>query len=147
MRCKFIPPDCVLGVDRVSWSGIMHLNVHSLLVHLDELEILVSNLNAPLIIGLSEPWLKPENENLCGIPGYTTVSNARTEKAGGGVALLILDEFRFIWKPELDSNQTADVEYIFIEIQIRQTTLIIGVIYPSSKGLLEYLYQLFRMAG
>lgn len=71
--------------------SLVHLNVRSVVAHLDEMEITMADPGAPAVVGLSETWLKHDNESLYCIPGYSVVSNSHTDRTGRGVALLISD--------------------------------------------------------
>lgn len=58
---------------------LIHLNIHSLPAHLDELEVLLKNLNHDLslmFIGISETWLKPLNERLYVLQNFQIVAKS-----------------------------------------------------------------------
>ena len=48
------------------------------------------------VIGLSETWLKHEDDVISHMSGYFQVHNCRQQKVGGGVSLLLRDHLKFI---------------------------------------------------
>lgn len=76
VRCQFCEPSDVPVVSKQPTS-ILHLNIRSIAPHFEELEVLIHTLHYPPIIGISETWLKPENENLYAPIGYNIYANSR----------------------------------------------------------------------
>lgn len=114
--------------------SIAHLNIRSLAAHLDKLEITMSALGSPHVIGLCETWLRPENELLYCLPGYFIVTNSRVGKSGGGVALLISEDIHFTHRPDLQLSCPDIAESVFVEIELRNNIYILCEIYrpPTS---------------
>ena len=68
----------------------MHINCRSLPKHFDEIRSLINYISKPLtVLAISESWLKPFNEGIFQLPGYTFVSCSRQTTTGGGVGLYI----------------------------------------------------------
>lgn len=109
--------------------SMIHINVRSLVAHIEEFEITMDTLIAPPLIGLSKTWLKPENDSLYNIPGYSIITNSRIGCSKGGVALMISDKIKFRSRPELRSYMSDDVESVFAEIEVHCMNFILGEIY------------------
>ena len=68
------------------------------------------------IIALSETWLQ-NNQNFQPIENYCSVHNCRSDKSGGGVALLLKNEINFKLRKNLGINNFNIMETIFVEIR------------------------------
>ena len=69
-----------------SYFSVFHLNVRSLMPKLDDLQqYLVEITHTFSVIGISETWLKNDNESCIHLPGYSFVNNNRKTKNGGEV--------------------------------------------------------------
>jgi len=128
----------------------MHINCRSITKHFDEIRSLINYISKPLtVLAISETWLKPFNEDIFQIPGYSFVSCLRpTTTTGGGVGLYINDCEKFRILPDLTINSDA-IECIFVEItRQNKSNLIVGCIYrPHTVGLHEFnnvLTNIFR---
>ena len=76
--------------------SLLHLNIRSIPANFTSCLSYISNLNHNFsIIGLSETWLKQSNISAYGIDGYSHIGLTRSNAMGGGVSLLISDEFVF----------------------------------------------------
>ena len=78
---------------------VMHLNVRGLQSKIDDLKLLVHALNLEGIqvdaIMLCETFMKHDTTPLMHIDGYQLISNPRTHRKGGGVAIYIRDGLTF----------------------------------------------------
>ena len=78
-------------------SNYMHINCRSLPKNYECIINLMSCINTSFsVIAVSETWLKPHNEYIYDIPGYTFVSCTRNDKVGGGVELFVDSRQNFI---------------------------------------------------
>lgn len=144
--CNFLPLNQTANLALNNHLSLVHLNVRSLVAHLDEMEITIADLGAPTIVGLSEIWLKHENETQYGIPGYSMVTNSHIERTGGGIALLISDTIPYKLVRELQLSQLEVAESIFVETEINHTRNIIGEIYhPLTSLWPEFIQYLKRV--
>jgi len=81
------------------------------------------------VIGLSETWLQ-NNQNFQPVENYSFIHNARTDKSGGGVGLLLKDYLNFKPRTDLDINNHNIMESVFIELlKTNESNVIIGTIY------------------
>ena len=89
--------------------------MRSLEKKLNILYILSKSLNVNVdIITVSETWETLSNSNYISLPGYIKVSNSRQEeRKGGGVALLIKQNFYFTI---CDNYNISSFESVFIEL-------------------------------
>lgn len=145
--CTFGQLDQIRDVILGTYFSLVHLNVGSLVAHLDELELVLADLGTPVVIGLSETWLRPNNESLYCIPGYSIVPNSHSNRASSGVALLISNKVSYKLVPDLQLSCPEVAEAIFIEVEINQTKTIVGEIYRPPSGMwpdfLRYLTHIF----
>ena len=74
--------------------SMLHLNVRSIPANLSAFQSYLNTLEHHFsIIGLTETWLKPLNVSVYGIEGYNHVGITRENTKGGGVSLIISQEF------------------------------------------------------
>ena len=74
--------------------SLLHLNIRSVPANFTYFLSYINNLNHDFsVIGLSETWLKPSNISAYGIDSYSHIGLTRSNGTGGGVSLLISDEF------------------------------------------------------
>ena len=73
------------------------------------------------------------------IPGYQFVCNNRLRGKGGGVAIYLLDKYRFSVCHDLTVNHDLEFESLFIEVTYNSHSITVGEIYrvPNSNGLLS----------
>ena len=113
--------------------SILHLNIHSINKHIEELRICLNILNFKFdIIALSESKILKGKEPVMDINlvGYHDPIGTPTEATKGGVLLYISDELNFKPRPDLNIYQAKGVESIFAEIVNKnKSNDIIGVIY------------------
>ena len=68
---------------------MMHINCRSLKRNFNNLQTLLNVLRDKLtVIAVTETWLSASLTDTIHLPGYNFVSNARTDKMGGGVGFL-----------------------------------------------------------
>lgn len=82
------------------------------------------------IIGLTETWLRDDfNANEIHIPGCSSITANRHDKAGGGTCLYINENLDFKVRGDLAEKTSEDTDSIFIEIANKNgKKIIIGVI-------------------
>ena len=113
--------------------SMMHLNIRSLPKHHNEMTLFMSGLNVQFnFIGITETWLNDSNSDLYDFQGYIHHKKMREGKRGGGVSVLVNEDFDSRIREELcimDSN----IEMIFIEVPRDSCNLknncLIGVVY------------------
>lgn len=84
------------------------------------------------IVGISETWLKQYISNKSvSISNYKIYRNDRSNSRGGGVALYISKNI----KSKLIAKSLDAIEYLFVEIVLMNTKILVGVVYrpPNSK--------------
>ena len=111
--------------------SIMHLNIHSIQLHIDELRSLLTMLDHTFdIIAISESKLKHDPIINIDISGYKPPTITKTEAEKGGTMIYVANEINFKPRKDLEIYQSKDLESSFIEIiNPKESNDIIGVIY------------------
>ena len=101
----------------------MHLNIRSIPSNLSKLTQYLSNLNVCFdIIGLSETWLTETNKDIYHVDGYNHVPLVR---------------------PDRISIVNKDIECLFVEIELNDNKMYVGVIYRTPDADVRNLLRLF----
>lgn len=69
--------------------NFLHLNIRSIVSHLDELESIIDLLETPTFIGVAETWLKNHNHELYSLNNYFHHAKCRSTRNGGGVSIFV----------------------------------------------------------
>ena len=111
--------------------SILHLNIHSIQRHVEELRVLLHALNFKFdIIAISESKLKIEPQIDINLPGYHSPHCKFTEAEKGGTILYISKELNFKPRKDLEIYESKELESSFVEIINKKTSNdIVGVIY------------------
>ena len=121
--------------------SILHLNIHSIQKHVDELRTALDILKFKFdVIALSESLLIKGKKPIIDIhlDGYHPPIGTPTESTKGGVLMYISDSLNYVQRPKLNIYESKHVESLFVEIKnIKNKNNIVGVIYrhPSSNEL------------
>lgn len=109
---------------------IMHVNARSLTKNIGPVVTELSLLsNRPSILAVTETWALTDNDNLP-IPGYSSISKARKDKTGGGVAIYLQNKINLKYKVRVDLSLGDCAESLFIQLtNSKQKHVIIGVVY------------------
>ena len=122
---------------------IAHLNIRSLIPHLDELKETIDSNNIDIMC-LSETWLNSNIESAnIHIPGYQLYRKDRNDgMRGGGVAIFVSTKLKLkISLVELGVD--CNMECIFIKILINTKTILLGTVYrPPRQNLKLFVNQL-----
>ena len=110
--------------------SIMHLNIHSIQLHIDELKHFLDMLDHTFdIITISESKLKFDPTVNIEIPGYKISCTTKTEAEKGGTMIYIAEGINFKHRKDLEIYQSKELESFFIEIiNPKESNDIIGVI-------------------
>ena len=111
--------------------SILHLNIHSIQLHIEELRILLHALNYEFdIIAISESKLNTEPTVDITLPGFHRPYCTFTKATKGGTILYISNKLNFKPRKDLEIYAEKELESSFVEI-INKTTSndIVGVIY------------------
>ena len=130
-NCEYIDYEN-LGKLTISQSDlrVVQLNIRGIKSKIDELDMLITDLNQPDIIIISETWLKSGEDKFINIKGYTFEGTPRERKKGGGVGFLI--KHGLIYRELVDLNRNKDkpvFEHHYIELKGDQQNIILGSIY------------------
>ena len=106
--------------------SIIHLNCRSIVNKMNDLRILTNYLQ-PHIIGVTETWLKLNDENLINLQGYTFLHIARKTGRGGGVGIFISNVFEY--STVRFSSVVSTFEFMLIKIKCKNKTYLLCVVY------------------
>ena len=111
--------------------SILHLNIHSIQLHIEELRILLHALDYEFdIIAISESKLKNDPNIDISLQGFHAPYCKYTEAEKGGTILYISDKLNFKPRKDLEIYAKKELESCFVEIINKKTSNeIVGVIY------------------
>ena len=109
----------------------MHLNIHSIQLHIDDLRTLLNLLDHSFdIIAISESKLKSDPVVNISLAGYKSPLHTFTESEKGGTMLYIKDGINYKPRKDLEIYESKVLESTFIEIiNAGDSNNLIGVIY------------------
>ena len=122
--CTYIDPDSLTSniksnILHSRHLCVIHFNIRGLLSKLSQLKELISTLsnsnNKPDAILLCETLLSDAKQNYCHVDGYTLITNNRNSR-GGGLAILLRNDFQYVRLKEKEINVTKEFESLIIEI-------------------------------
>ena len=112
--------------------SVLHLNISSLSVHIDDLKNFLSELRIKFdIICISASRLSQKNPQTTNInlAGYN-IEQAQTESSAGGVLLYISQKFSYKPRKDLQIYCPKKLESVFIELTIpNKPNFIVGAMY------------------
>ena len=115
------------------YFSILHLNIHSVQKHIEELRVIINLLTCKLdVIALSESKIQKGTKPIIDISlqGYQAPICTQTEATKGRVLLYVSNELDFRLRPDLNIYQAKGVESIFVEIiNKNKCNDFVGVIY------------------
>ena len=100
--------------------SLLHLNVRSLSLHVDELVSTLATLKINCdVIGVSETWNSFENpiKTNVEIPGYSYFP-CQSHSQNGGVALYVKSGLNLLPRPDL-SKESTDFESVWVEVEYK----------------------------
>lgn len=113
--------------------SILHYNIHSIQLHIEELRVALQLLNFNFdIICISESKILANFDPYVdiSIPGYQTPVSVPTEATKGGVLIYVKNGIRFKPRDDLNIYKSKELESVFIEtFNDKDSNDIIGVIY------------------
>ena len=115
--------------------SILHLNIHSIQLHVEELRVLLHALDFKFdIIAISESKLKNNPKINIELPGYHVPHCKFTEAEKGGTILYISKSLFYKPRKDLEIYESKELESSFIEIINKKSSNdIVGVIYRHPK--------------
>ena len=126
---------------------MLHLNVASISLHLNDLKILLSILDHPFdIIALSETKILNNCEPLDNIfiEGYK-YEHTPTKTEKGGVCIFYKDRFNFKRRDDLSKSIENIAESVFLEFQSpNKKNVLIGCIYRHPNSISEFVRNFFE---
>ena len=94
------------------------------------LQLLADKNSTVDVLILCETFLSSKINQLVNIPGYSMISNSRTDHKGGGVAILIRDGITYKKHPDLNVMYEKEVESVYAEVQAKNGRMfVLGSLY------------------
>ena len=111
--------------------SILHLNIHSIQRHVEELRVLLHALNFKFdIIAISESKLKHDPQVDITLHGFHAPHCKLTEAEKGGTLIYVSNELDFKPRKDLEIYESKELEASFVEVINKRTSNdIVGVIY------------------
>ena len=155
MNCKYYSIDEFKGAKLNSDKtfSILHLNIHSIELHIPELRIILAMLNFEFdILCISESKIQEGVEPKVNIQieGYQEPEGTHTVSEKGGVLIYVKKGINYKPRPDLKIYSPKELESFFIEIiNTNEKNTIVGVIYkhPSMDSnifIKDYLQNLVQ---
>ena len=135
MNCKYYGTDDFLKAKfkEEKTFSILHLNIHSVERHIEELRIVLHMLDFKFdFICISESKISKDRQTLCDIEieGYQSPVGTPTEAAKGGVLMYIKQGINFKPRPDLNIYKAKELESYFVEaVNPSGSNSIVGTIY------------------
>lgn len=112
--------------------NVVHINAQSVPAHHSDLLVSFDSNTVDAIL-ISESFLKPSlPPNLFTLPGFNLIRNDRVGKGGGGVAIYLRHDFSYKIINTSPSQYSESAEYLFIEVTVNFTKLLLAVFYCPS---------------
>ena len=133
LTCSYFSCDDFVSakIDANKNFSILHLNIHSIQRHVEELRVLLHALDFKFnIIAISESKLKVEPQVDITLPGYHPPHCKFTEAEKGGTILYISSNLVYKPRKDLEIYESKELESSFVEIMNKKSSNdIVGVIY------------------
>ena len=115
--------------------SILHLNIHSIQLHIEELRVVLRALNYKFdVVAISESKLKCDPKIDISLSGYHSPYCKPTEAEKGGTILYVSNELTVKPRKDLEIYESKELESNFVEIVNTKTSNdIVGVIYRHPK--------------
>ena len=128
-------------VNKKSFS-MLHINIASLSLHIDDLKTLLNLLDHPFdIIGVSETKIREDRDPITNIEldGYDFVHTS-TKSYFGGVGIFVKSGHDYVVRTDLNKSVHNVAESVFIEIKHQsKKNLIVGCIYRHHSPITEFI--------
>ena len=122
--CDYVDPDNTGKIKPGKNDlSIMQINTRGLLNKIDHLREII-NYSQPDIILLCETWLNDRMTDLIEIKGYKLISKNRTDRIGGGVAILAKKELRSRSRDDL-CVETKHLEHLVVELKTDKSNVLL----------------------
>uniref|UniRef100_A0A2A4JRM8 Reverse transcriptase domain-containing protein n=1 Tax=Heliothis virescens TaxID=7102 RepID=A0A2A4JRM8_HELVI len=111
---------------------VAHINAQSVPGHYSDLLASFSSAHLDALL-ISESFLKPSLlSTQFSLPGFVLIRNDRTGKGGGGVAMYLRAGIPYKVISSSPSLYSESAEYLFIEITIHHTNILLAVFYSPN---------------
>ena len=91
------------------------------------------------VVLLVETWLTNKNSKRLKVPGYKFVGSHRKNKRGGGVGILIADQFEYRERNDLKLS-APNFETSVVELKTNKDNIFLGSLYrPPNSDASEFL--------
>ena len=147
LNCKYyIDEDFTTEFSNIDHHfSILHFNSRSLNKNFNAISNFISTLCIDFsVYGFSETWINDSTPLLFNVSGYSFIHSDRQEGKGGGVGLLVADNFEYVIRNDI-LYPSCDYESLFIEINLpRHKNIIVGVIYRKPQSNINDFIPVFE---
>ena len=144
LNCKYyIDEDFTTEFSNIDYHfSILHFNSRILNIHFNAL----SNFICTLCIDFSETWINDSTPLLFNVFGYSFIHSSRQVGKGGGVGLLVADNFEYEIRNDIFILYPSyNYESLFIESNLpRHKNIIVGVIYRKLQSNINDFIPVFE---
>ena len=125
---------------------MVHYNVQSVLNNLNKLDFIEPDFSDFSITSLTETWLNESKptEDIIFNEFQTPFRRDRVGDSHGGILVYVKRDISCKRRPELE---LANIECIWIEINIRNKTLLLGIFYRPPNGFTLVLADIDHLIG
>ena len=138
----YTPSEFLASKFKKTSFSMIHLNIASLSLHIDDLKMLLDLLDHPWdVIGISETKIREERDPSVNISidGYDFIQTP-TKSFSGGVGLFVKHGSDFIVREDLNKSIHNVSESVFIELKDKsKKCLLIGCIYRHYTPITEFI--------
>ena len=138
-KCNYLTESSFKDHISLSKSGLSaslslcHINIRSLNRNLDDFIMFIESLEFEFsVLGFSETWLRDDNCDLYGIPGFSICEKHRKNAVGGGVAIYARSDIAYTERNDISYFDEC-MESVFIEIPKdvfkMDKNIIVGTVY------------------
>ena len=115
--------------------SLIHINARSLSKNFEEISNYLSLLNHEFsVIGISETCLTNLTSDQFNMPNFEFISCCRDKRQGGGTGLYVNTKLYVRVRHDLGVNDDDICQSQFVELTLRNKTIIIGIIYRPPNG-------------
>jgi hypothetical protein len=119
---------------------ILYTNIDGVSNKMDELTLRMS-VSVPDVVGLCETMLKDSVGNEGFPPKYAIIRNDREDRSGGGLSMLVRNEFTAVVRDDYSLLETGIVQYLWCDLYSSQgdKLVLLGLVYRPPTRLLKMI--------
>jgi exonuclease III len=122
---------------------LFHANIRSYFNNEPNLRQLICNITTDIhMISLTETWTSRLNESDVQLDGFNSIVKSRQNCKGGGVALLVRNDFKVTTNNEVDHYLFEEFEYLVVNVSLPNKDIIVATIYrPPGRDISKFMIE------